>query len=155
MRTCSVHVRVQFCCSVVSDTLQPQELQHTKPPCPSPMPGACSNSHLSSQWCYPTISSSAIPFSSHRQSLPASRSFPVNWLFTSGNQSIGVSASASFLPMNIQGRFPLGLAGLISLQFKGLSRVFSSTIVQRHQFFSAQPFLLSSSHICTWLLEKP
>ena len=109
MRTCSVHVRVQFCCSVVSDTLQPQELQHTKPPCPSPTPGVYLNSSPLSQWCHPTISSSVVPFSAHRQSLPASRSFPMSQFFTSGGQSIGVSASALVLPVNIQDWFLLGL----------------------------------------------
>ena len=107
------------------------------------------------QWCYLTISSSVIPFFSCPQSLQASGSFPVSQLFASSGQSIGTSASASILPMNIQGWFPLGLTSLISLLSKGLSKVFSSTTVQRHQFFSAQPFLLSSSHIHTWLLEKP
>ena len=106
-----------FSPSVLSDSLQPHRMRpHSRLPCPSPSPRACSNSCPLSQWCYPTISSSVIPFSSHCQSFPASRSFPVSWLFTLGSQSIGVSASASFLPMNIQGWFPLGLAGLISLQ---------------------------------------
>ena len=108
-----------------------------------------------SRWCHPTISSSVIPFSSCPQSFPASGSFPVSQLFASGGQSIAVSASTSVLPMNIQGWFPLGLTGLISLQSKGLLRVFSSTTVRRYQFFGAKPFLLSSSHIRTWLLEKP
>ena len=124
-------------------------------PCPSPIPGACSNSCPSSRWCHPTISSSVAPFSC-LQSFPASGSFPMFWrLFTSGGQSIGASASAAVLPMNIQDWFLLGLTGLISLLSKGLSRVFSSTIVWKHQFFHAQPFLWSNSHICTWLLEKP
>ena len=114
----------------------------------------CSNSCPLSLWYHPTISSSVVPFSSCPQSFPASGSFPMSRLFTSGGQSIGVSASASGLPMNIQGWFPLGLASLISLLSKGLSRVFSSTIVQKHQFFSAQPSLWSNSHIRTWLLEK-
>ena len=107
-----------------------------------------------SQWCHPTISSSVVPFSSCLQSFPASGSFLMSQFFTSGGQSIGISASASVLPMNTQGWFLWGLTGLISLQSRGLSRVLSSTIVQKHQFFSPQPFLLYSSHICTWLLEK-
>ena len=108
-----------------------------------------------SRWCHPAISSSIVPFSSCSQSFPASGSFPISQFFTSGGQSIGASASASVLPMNIQDWLPLGLTGLISLQSKGLSTVFSSTTVPKHQFFCAQPFLLSSSHIRTWLLEKP
>ena len=107
------------------------------------------------QWCHPTISSSVGSFSSCLQSFPASGSFPVSQLFTPGGQSIGASASASVLPMNIQDWFPLGWTSLISMLSKGLSRVFSSTTVQRHQFFSALPSLLSSFHMCTWLLEKP
>ena len=115
----------QFSRSVVSDSLWPLEQQHTRPLCPSPTPRTCSNSHPSSLWCHPTISSSVIPFSSCLQSFPASGSFPVSQFFTPGSQSIGASASASVLPMNIQGWFPLGLTGLISLQHKGLSKVFS------------------------------
>ena len=115
--------------------------------------GACSNSCPSSQWCHPTISSSVAPFSSCPHSFAASGSSPVNQLFTSGGQSNGTSASV--LPMNIQDSFPLGLTSLISLQSKGLSRVFSSTTFLKHQFFSAQPSLWSNSHIHTWLLEKP
>ena len=107
------------------------------------------------QWCHSNISSSVVSFSSYLQSFPASGSFPVSWFFSSGGQSIGVSASASVLPMNIQDWFPLGLTGLISLQSKGLSRVFSNTTVQKHQFFSTQLSLWSNSHIHTWLLEKP
>ena len=137
------------------DTLRPHGLQHTRPPCPSQMPGAYSDSCLLSQWCHPTISSSVIPFSSCLQSFPASGSFPMNQFFTSGGQSIGVSTSASVLPMNIQDWFPLGWTGWISLQSKGLSRVFSNTTVQKHQFFSAQLSLWSNSHIHTWLQEKP
>ena len=114
----------------------------------------CSNSHPLSQWCHLTISSSVVPFSSHLQPLAASESFPVSQHFASGGQSIGASASVSVLPVNSQGWFPLGLTGLISLLSKELSRVFSSTTVWRHQFFSIQPFLWSSSHIHTWLLEK-
>ena len=119
-------------------TLWLHGLQHARLPCPSPTPRACSNSCPSSWWCYPTISSSVFPFSSHLQSFPASGSFPMSQFFASGGQSIGVSASASVLPMNIQDWFPLGLTGLISLQSKGLSRVFSNTTVQKHQFFGAQ-----------------
>ena len=118
-----------FSHSVVSESLWPHGPQHARLPCPPPYPGVCSNSCPLSQWCHPTISSSFVPFSSCLQSLPASGSFPVSQLFASGNQSIGASASASVLPMNIQGWFPLGLTGLISLQSKGLSRVFSNTTV--------------------------
>ena len=118
-------------------------------------PGVCSNSCPLSQWCHPTISSSAAPFSFCLQSFPASGYFPVNQLFTSGGQSIGASASESALPMNIQGWFPLGLTGLISLLSKGLSRVFSSTTVWKYQFWEAQPFLWPNSHMYTQLLEKP
>ena len=126
---------VHFICSVVSYSLQHHELQHARPPCPSPTPGACSNSCPLSWWCHPTISSSFIPFSSCLQSFPASRSFPRSQFFASGGQSIRTSASAA---MTIQDRFPLGLTGLISLQSKGLSRVFSNTTVQKPQFFGAQ-----------------
>ena len=129
---------VQFSHSVVSDSLQPQGLQHARPPCPSPTPGLYSNSCPFSQWCHPTISSSVVPFSSHLQSFPASGSFPMSQFFTSGGQSIGVSASRSVLPMNTQDWSPLGWTGWISLQSKGLSGVFSNTTVQKHQFFSAQ-----------------
>ena len=122
--------------------------------CPSPAPRVYSNSCPLSWWCHPTISSSIVPFSSCLQSFPASGSFPVSQFFSSGGQSIGVSASASVLPMNIHNWFPLGLTGLISLQSKGLSRVFSNTTVQKHQFFGAQLSLWSNSHIYTWLLEK-
>ena len=131
-------LKVQFSCSVLSDYLWPHGLQHTRLPCPSPTPGACSNSCPSSQWCHPTISLSVIPFSSCLQSFPASGSFQMSQLFTSGGQTIGVSASASVLPMNIQDWFPVGLTGLISLQYKALSRVFSNTTVQKHQFFGSQ-----------------
>ena len=143
-----------FSRSVVSNSLQPHGLQHARLPCPPLSPGACSNSCPLSQWCHPTISSSVIPFSSHLQSFPASGSFPVSGPFASGGQSIGASASASLFPKNIQGWFPLGLTGLI-LQYKGLSRVFLSTIIQNHQFFGSQSSLWSSFHICTWLLKKP
>ena len=128
--------RDQFSQSVMSDSLQPHELQHAKLPCPSSTPGVYSNSCPSSRWCHPTISSSVVPFSSCLQSFPASVSFPVSQFFTSGGQSIEVSASTSVLPINIQNWFPLGLTGWISLQSKGLlSRVFSNTTVQKHQFF--------------------
>jgi len=146
---------VQFSCSVVSDSLQPHESQHARPPCPSPTPGVHSDSRPSSQWCHPTISSSVVPFSSCPQSLPASDSFPMSQLFSWGGQSIGVSALASFLPKNTQGWSPSEWTGWISLQSKGLSRVFSNTIVQKHQSFSAQLSLKSNSHIHTQLLEKP
>ena len=128
-------VSVQFSRSVVSDSLRPCGLQYTILPCPSPTPDVYSNSCPLSRWCHPTISSSVIPFSSHLQSFPASGSFSMSQFFASGGQSIGVSASASVLPMNIQDWFPLGWTYLISLQSKGLSRVFSSTTVQKHQFF--------------------
>ena len=144
----------QFSRSVMSDSLRPHESQHARPPCPSPSPRVHSNSCPLSRWCHPTISSSIIPFSFCLQSFPASRSFPISQFFTSGGQSIGVSASASVLPMNIQDWFPLGVTGLISLQSKGHSRIFSNTTVQKHQFFSAQSSLGSNSHICMWLLEK-
>ena len=145
------------CCSVAQScsTLQLHRLQYTRRPCPSPSPRDCSNSCPLSQWCHPTISSSVIPFSSCLQSFPASGSFLMSQLFTSGGQSIGDSASASVLPMNIQDWFPLGMTSLISLQSKGLSRVFSNTTVQKHKFFGAQPSLWPNSHIHTWLLEKP
>ena len=146
---------VQFSRSVVSKSLQPHELQCARPPCPSPTPGVHSNSCLLSRWCHPAISSSVVPFSSCPQSLPASESFPMSQLFTWGGQSTGVSALASFLPKNTQGWSPLGWTSWISLQSKWLSRVFSNTTVQKHQFFSAQLSSQSSSHIHTWPLEKP
>ena len=132
------------------DSLWPHELQHTKLPCPSLSPGVCSNSCPLSQWCHPTISCSVAPFSSCPQSFPVSGSFPVSWLFTSGGQSIGNSASASVLPKNIQGWFPLELTGLIS--FKLLSRVFSSTTIWKYQYFGST--LWSNSYIHPWLLEN-
>ena len=132
----SVH-SVHFSHSVLSDSLQPLGLQHTRPPCPSPTPGACSNSCPLSRWCHPTNSSSVIP-SSCLQSFPEAGSFPMSQFFISGSPRIGASASASVLPMNIQDGFPLGLTGFISLQSKRLSRVFSNTTVQKHQFFGAQ-----------------
>ena len=128
---------VQFSCSVMSDSLQPHESQHARPPCPSPTPRVYSNSRPLSRWCHPAISSSVVPFSSCPQSLPASGSFPMSQTFTWDGQSTGASASASVLPMNTQDGSPLGRAGWISLQSKGLSRVFSNTTVQKHQFFSA------------------
>ena len=131
-------ISVQFSCSVVSDSLRPDGLQYTRPPCPSPTPGVYSNSCPLSQWCQPTISSSVFSFSSHLQSFPASGSFQMSQLFALGGQSIGVSASTSVLPMNTQDWSPLGWTGWTSLQSQGLSRVFSNTTVQKHQFFSAQ-----------------
>ena len=146
---------VQFSCSVVSNSLRPHETQHTRPPCPSPTPGVHLNSCPSSQWCHPAIFSSVVPFSSCPQSLPASGSFQMSQLFAWGGQSIGVSASAPVLPMNTQGWSPSEWTGWISLQSKGLSRVFSNTTVQKHQFFGAQPSSQSNSQIHTWPLEKP
>ena len=148
-------VSVQFSCSVMSDSLWPHELQHASPPCPSPTPGVPSNSCPSSQWCHPAISSSVIPFSSCPQSLPASESFPMSQRFAWGGQSTGVSALASVLPKNTQDWSPLEWTGWISLQSKGLARVFSNTTVQKHQFFGAQLYSQSNSHIHTWPLEKP
>ena len=146
---------VQFSCSIVFDSLWPHESQHARPPCPSPTPGVHSNSFPSSWWCHPTISSSVIPFSSCPQSLPASESFPMSQLFTWGGQSTGVSALASVLPMNTQDWSPLEWTSWISLQSKGLSRVFSNTTLQKHQFFGTQLSSQSNSHIHTWPLEKP
>ena len=146
---------VKFGHSVMSDVLQPHEPQHTRPPCPSPSPRVHSNSCPSSRWCHPAISSSVIPFSSCPQSLPSSGPFPMSQLFASGGQSTGVSAIASFLTKNTQDWSPLEWTGWISLQFKGLSRVFSNTTVQKHQLFSAQLSSQSNSHIHTWLLGKP
>ena len=146
---------IQVSCSVVSDSLRPHELQHARPPCPSPTPGVYSNSCPLSRWWHPAISSSVVPFSSCPQSLPASESFLMSQLFTWGGQSIGVSALASVLPKNTQGWSPLEWTGWISLQSKGLSRDFSNTTVQKHQFFSAQLSSWSNSHIHTWPLEKP
>ena len=131
----------QFSQSVVSDSLQPHGLQHTRPPCPSPTPGVYWNSCPLSWWCHPTIWSSVVPFSSRLRSFPASGSFQMSQFFASGGQSIGASALASVLPMNIQDWFPIEWTGWISLQSKGLSRVFSNTTVQKHQFFDA--------HLCS------
>ena len=141
-------ITLQFSCSVVSDSLWPHELQHTRPPCPSPTPGVHPNSCPLSQWCHPTISSSVVPFSSCPQSFPASGSLPMSQLFTSGGQSIGVSASASVVAVNTRDWSPLGWTGWISLQSKGLSRVFSNTTVQKHQFIGAQLsfFIVPLSH---------
>ena len=146
---------VQFSSSVVSDSLWPHELQHTRPPCPSPTPGVHSDSRPLSRWCHPAISSSIVPFSSCPQSLPASESFLMSQLFAWGGQSTRVSALASFLPKNTQDWSALEWTGWISLQSKGLSRVFSNTTAQKHQFFSSQLSSQSNSHIHTWLLEKP
>ena len=146
---------VNFSRSVVSDSLWPHEFQHARPPWLSPTPRVYSNSCPSSQWCHPAISSSVVPFSSCPQSLPASESIPMSQLFAWGGQSIGVSALASVLPMNTQDWSPLGWTGWISLQSQRLSRVFSNTTVQKHQFFGAQPSSQSNSHIHTWPLGKP
>ena len=136
-------------------TLRPHELQHTRLPCPSPTPGVHPNSCPSSQWCHPAISSSVVPFSSYPQSLPASESFPMSQLFAWGGQSTGASALASVLPRSTQDWSPSEWTGWISLQSKGLSRVFSNTTVQKHQFFGAQLSSQSKFHIHTWPLEKP
>ena len=151
----SIWHSVQFSHSVVSDPLLPHEPQHSRPPCPSPTPRVHSDSCPSSQWCHPAISFSVVPFSSCPQSLPASESFPVSQLFTWGGQSTGVSALASFLPKKSQGWSPSERTGWISLQSKGLSRVFSNTTVQKHQFFSTQLSSQSNSNIHTWPQEKP
>ena len=146
---------VQFSCSVMSNSLWPHESHFARPLCPSPTPGVHPNLCPLSQWCHPAISSSIIPFSSCPQSLPASGSFQVSQLFAWGGQSIGVSALASVLPKNTQDWSPLEWTGWISLQSKGLLRVFSNTTVQKHQFFSAQLSSQSNSNIHTWPLEKP
>ena len=144
---------VQFSNSVVSDSLRPHESPHARPPCPSPTLGVHQNSCPLSQWCHTAISSSVVPFSSCPQSLPASESFPISQHFAWGGQSTGVSALASFSPKKSQGWSPSEWTGWISLQSKGLSRVFSSSTA--HQFFGAQPSSQSNSHIHTWPLEKP
>ena len=146
---------VQFSCSVVFDSLRPHGLHYARPHCPSPTPRVYSNSCPLSRWCHPATSSSVVPVPSRLQSFPALGSFLMSQFFSSGDQTIGVSASASVLPMNIHGWSPLGWTGWISLQSKGLSRVFSNTTVQKHQFFSAQPSSQSNFHIHTWPLEKP
>ena len=143
-----VRISFQFSNSVVSDSLWPHGLQYTRPPCSSLTPKVYSNSCPSSQWCHPTISSSVVPFSSCLQSFPASGNFQVSQFFASGDQSIGVLALVSVLPINLQDWLPLGWTGLFSLQSKGLSRVFSNTTVQNHQFFSTQLFY-SPTLICT------
>ena len=146
---------VQSSHSVVSDSLWPHESQHDRPPCPSPTPEVHSDSCPSSQWCHSAISSSVVPFSSCPQSLPAPESFPMSQLFTWVVQSTGASALSSFLPKKSQGWSPSECIGWISLQSKGLSRVFSNTTVQKHQFFGTQPSSQSKSHIHTWPQEKP
>ena len=148
-------VSVQFICSVMSNSLWPHEPQQARPPCPSPTPRVHPNPYPLSQWCHPAISSSVVPFSFCSQSLPASGSFPMSQLFAWDGQIIGVSASTSILPMNTQDWAPLGCTGWISLQSKGLSRVFSNTTVQQHQVFSALLSSQSNSHTHTWPLEKP
>ena len=149
-----IWLSVQSSRSVMSDSLWPHGLQHARLPCPSSTPRAISNSCPLSRWCHLTISSSVVPFFSWLKSLPASGFFQMSQFFASGGQSIGVSASVPVFPMNIQNWFPLGWTGWISLQSKGLSRVFSNTTVGKHQFFSAQLSLWSKSHIHMWLLEK-
>ena len=158
MGPCLSILYIQFSPSVVSDSLQPHEFQHTRPPCPSPTPGVYSNSCPLSWWCHPAISSFVVPFSSCPQSLPASGSFQMSQLFAWGGQSIGVSASVSVLPMNTQDWSPLGGTGWISLQPTGLSRVLSNTIVQKHRFFNAQAFFtvqLSHLYMCITSLLIP
>ena len=145
----------QFSRSVVSNSVQLHELQHARPLCPTPTPGVYSNSCPLSRWCHPAITSSVAWIGRDPQSLPASGSFPVSQLFAWGGQSIGVSALASVLPINTQDWSPIGWTGWISLQSKGLSRVFSNTTVQTHQFFGAELSSQSNSHIHTWPLEKP
>ena len=144
-----------FSRSVMSDSLRPHRLRPARLPCSSPTPGVYSNSCPLSRWYHPTISSSVVPFSSCLQSFPASGSLQMSQLFTSGGQRIRVSASASVLPMNTQDWSPLGWTGWISLQSKGLSRIFPNTTVQKQQFFGAQLSLWPHSHIRTWPLEKP
>ena len=136
-----LNIAAQFSHSVASNSLWPHGLQNARPACPSPIPRVYSNSCPSCQWCHPTISSSVVPFSSCLQSFPASGSFPMSQFFASGGQSIGVSASTSVLPVNVQDWYPFGWTSWTSLQSEGLSRVFSSTTVQKHQFFGAQPSL--------------
>ena len=151
----SRYCSVQSSHSVVSNSLQPHESQHARLPCPLPSPGVHSDSRPSSRWCHPAISSSVIPFFSCSQSLPASESFPTSQLFSWGGQSTGVSTSASFLTKKSRGWSPSEWTGWISLQSKGLSRVFSNTTVQTHPFFGSQPSSQSNSHIHTWPQEKP
>ena len=152
----SVELKViQISRSVMSDSLRPHESQHARPPCPSPTPRVHPNSYSLSWWCHPAILSSVVPFSSCPQSLPASGSFPMSQLFGSGGQSIGVSASASVLPMNTQDWSPLEWTGWIFLHSKGLSKGFSNTRIQKHKFFGTQISSQSNIHIHTWPLEKP
>ena len=151
----ALHSFIHFSHSVMSNSFRPHESQYARPPCPSPTPGVHSDSRPLSSWCHPALSSSVAPFTSCPQSFPASESFPVSQLFASGGQSIGVSALASFLIKKSQGWSPSERTGWISLQSKGLSRVFSNTTVRKHQFFSAQLSSQSNSHIHTWSLEKP
>ena len=148
----SIHYSVQFSCSVLSNSLWSHGLKHNRPPCPSPTPRVYSNPCPSHWWCHPTISSSIVPFSSCLQTFPSIRIFSNESVLRTRWPSIGVSASV--LPMNIQEWFPLELTGLISLQSKGLSRVFFNTTAQMHQFFGTQLSLWSNSHIHTWLLKK-
>ena len=148
-------VSIQFSHSFVSNSLQPHESQNARPRCPSPTPGVHPNPRPLSQWCHPTILSSVIPFSSCPQLFPASGSFQMSQVFASGGQSVRVSASTSVLPMNTQDWSPSEWTDWISLQSKGLSRAFSNTTVQKHQFFSAQLSSQSNSHIHTWPQEKP
>jgi len=145
-----------FCCFSVTESwpLWSHGLRHSRVSCPSLSPEVCLNSCPLNQWCHPTISSSVIPFITYPQFFPASGSFPKSRLFASGGQSIGASSSASILPMNIQGWFPLGLTGLLSLMSKRLSSIFSLALQFKCQFFGTQPSLWSNSHIHTWLLEK-
>ena len=154
-RECISQSVSHFSRSVVSNSLQTYESQHTRPPCPSPTPRVYSNSCPSSRWCHPAISSSVIPFSSCPQSLPAKGSFQMSQLFPWGGQSTRVSALASVLPVNTQGWSPSEWTGWVSLQSRGISRVFSNTTVQKHQFFCIQLSSQSNCHIHTWLLEKP
>ena len=151
LRTAPQFSSIQFSCSVESDSLQPHELQHARPPCPSPTPGVHADSRTLSQWCHPAISSSVVPFSCP-QSLPASEPFPMSQLFAWGDQSTAVSDLASFLSKKSQGWSLSEWTGWISLQSKGLTRVFSNTTVQKHQFFSAQLSSQSNSHIHMWPL---
>ena len=151
----TIEFSVQFSHSVKSDSLRPHEPQHARPPCPSPSPGVHADSRPLCRWCHPAISSSVIPFSSRIQFYPASGTFQRRQFFASGGQSIRTSDSALVVPMNIQGWFPLEYTGWISLLSKELSRIFSNTTVQKHQFFGTQLSLWSNSHIHTWLLEKP
>ena len=150
-----LYISVQFSRSVMSNSLWPHESQHARPPCSSRTPRVHSDSGPLSRWCHPAISSSVVPFSSCPQSLPPSESFPMSQLFAWGGQSTGVSALASFLPKNTQDWCPLEWTGWISLQSMGLSRVFSNTTLQKHQFFGAQLTSQSNSHIHTWPQEKP